>query len=361
MFYKIKNFKNKEKDFFLWNEILNKSSDHWFFSSINYNSFHIEYVKDLNLYVDNKSFFVYENESLVAIAVLIFSKDINSNLLKASYLSEPLPWPVISDDCKNRSYVYKLVFDEIQSRIKQSKINIANFAFNSTVFSKKIEDEFIKILKNYNMIDNSYYSHLIEIDDQTINKIRKSYIKNVKKHINEFTIQIIDKSTYYKNLPIDYEALHIQDAGKKVRSLKTYELQLESIKKNSGFAVQVLMRGKLVGMLIIYVEKNSAYDGSVAVCPEYKKKYVSHILKYYAILELNKRNIKFYELGKAAISPSYNWLPDEKNFAISFFKNGWSNNVYKKVFAAEKIYTSDYLKYFSNSKNKKLKSFFKIN
>ena len=68
-------------------------------------------------------------------------------------------------------------------------------------------------------------------------------------------------------------------------------------------------------MLIIYVEKNSAYDGSVAVCPEYKKKYVSYILKYYAILELNKRNIKFYELGKAAISPSYNWLPDEKNFA----------------------------------------------
>ena len=31
------------------------------------------------------------------------------------------------------------------------------------------------------------------------------------------------------------------------------------------------MKGKLVGMLIIYVEKNSAYDGSVAVCPEYKK------------------------------------------------------------------------------------------
>ena len=66
------------------------------------------------------------------------------------------------------------------------------------------------------MIDNSYYSHLIEIDDQTINNIRKSYIKNVKKYINEFTIKIIDKSTYYKNLPIDYEALHIQDAGKKL-------------------------------------------------------------------------------------------------------------------------------------------------
>ena len=52
--------------------------------------------------------------------------------------------------------------------------------------------------------------------------------------------------------------------------------------------------------------------------PEYKKFYISHILKYYAILEINKRNIKYYELGKAAISPSYNFIPNEKNYKISF-------------------------------------------
>ena len=56
-------------------------------------------------------------------------------------------------------------------------------------------------------------------------------------------------------------------------------------------------------MLVIFFDKYSAYDGSVAVCPEYKKFYISHILKYYAILEINKRNIKYYELGKAVLVP----------------------------------------------------------
>ena len=70
--------------------------------------------------------------------------------------------------------------------------------------------------------------------------------------------------------------------------------------------------------------------------------------------------LKFYELGKAAISPSYNFLPTEKNYKISFFKNGWSNNIYKKVFVAEKIFNSDSLKKFTDTTYKKLYDFFKI-
>ena len=361
MNYRIKNFLDRKEDYLLWNKIISKSSNHWFFSNIDYNYFHIEYLKDLNLYKDNKSFFVYENENLVAIAILIFSKDIETNFLKASYLSEPLPWPIISDECKNRDQVYQLIFDEIKKRIRKNKIVSLKLMLNTSVFSKKIENEFLKILINYNMIDNSYYSHFIELDNLTISKIRKSYIKNVKRNIDKFSIKIIQKDDYYKNLSKDYKLLHTQDSGKEVRSLKTYDLQLEAVKKNKAFVVQIFSNEKqLVGMLIIYFEKNSAYDGSVAVHPDYKKYYISHLLKYHAILELNKKKIKFYELGKAAISPSYIFLPSQKNYKISFFKNGWSNDIYKKVYVAEKIFNTNSLKYFTDTMYKKLHNYFEI-
>jgi hypothetical protein len=362
MSYKIKNFLDTKEDYFLWDKLINKSSDHWYFSSVDFNYFHIEYLKEQNLFVDNNSFFIYENEELVALTILIFSKDKNSNLLNASYHENyPLPWPIISDECKNRDYVYQLIFNEIHKRIEQNKIASIKFILNSPVFSKKIEDEFIKILLNYNMIDNSYNSHFIELNDLTLNKIRKSYIKNIKRNINKFSVKIIQKDNYYKKLSEDYKLLHTQDRGKEVRSLKSYDLQLQAVKKNKAFVVQIFSNeDQLIGMLIIFLEKNSAYDGSVAVCPHYKKFYISHLLKYNAILELNKRNIKFYELGKAAITPSYNYLPTEKNYKISFFKNGWSNNIYKKVFVAEKIFNSDSLKYFTGTIYKKLYDFFKI-
>lgn len=362
MLYKIKNFLDRKEDYLLWDKLISKSSDHWYFSGIDFNYFHIEYLKELNLFVDNKSFFIYENEELVALIVLIFSKDINSNLLNASYHQNyPLPWPIISDKCKNRDHVYKLIFDEIHKRIKQNKVASIKFFLNPPVFSKKIEDEFIKILLNYNMIDNSYFSHFIELDNLTIHKIRQSYIKNIKRNIDKFSIKIIHKDNYYEKLSKDYKLLHTQDRGKEIRSLRSYDLQLNAIKKNKAFAVQIFSNeDQLIGMLIVFLDKNSAYDGSVAVSPNYKRFYISHLLKYNAILELNKRNIKSYELGKASITPSYNFLPTEKNYKISFFKNGWSNNIYKKVFVAEKILNSGSLKYYTSTVYKKLYDYFKI-
>jgi hypothetical protein len=362
MSYKIQNFLDRKEDYLLWDKLISKSSDHWYFSSIDFNYFHIEYLKEQNLFEDNNSFFVYENENLVALTILIFSRNTNSNLINASYHEDyPLPWPIISDECKNRDDIYQFIFEEIHKRIEQNKISSVKFILNSPVVTKKIEDEFIKILLNYNMIDNSYYSHFIELNDLTLSKIRKSYIKIVKRNINKFPVKIIQKDNYYEKLPKDYKLLHTQDRGKEVRSLKSYDLQLEAIKKNKAFAVQIFSNeDQLIGMLIIFLDKNCAYDGSVGVCPDYKRFSISHLLKYNAILELNKRNIKFYELGKAAISPTYNFLPTEKNYKISFFKNGWSNNIYKKVFVAEKIFNSDALKYVTGTVYKKLHDFFKI-
>ncbi len=318
-------------------------------------------MREIGLFIDDKSFFIFKEEKPVAIAILIFSKDPISNLIQAKFPNDPLPWPIIIDDCEDRKSVNEIIFNEIHKRIKINKVSKINFLLNTANYSKEIEDEFNYNLIKYNMIDKSYYSHLVKIDDDVLKKVRSSYLKNIKKNDLQYSIRIIQRKEYYENLASEYKALHILDAGKEFRSLKTYELQLESIKNNKAFAIQVISdEDELIGMLIIYYENNSAYDGSVAVKPAYKKYYISHILKYYAILHLEKINIRYYELGKAALKPSYNWLPNEKNYGISFFKNGWSNNAYKKVFEAEKFYSQEALRKSFDNNFKNLIEFFKI-
>lgn len=361
MSYKVVEFKNDSNPENTWSTIVKNSNLLWYFSNFNYNYFHAEYTREKELLIEDKSFFIYDGITPLALTVLIFSKDHETGLLQGSYLSEPLPWPIISDDCTDRDQVYEIIFDEIDKRVKSFSISKINFVLNTNEYCEEIENEFYSILIRNNMIDKSFYSHLLEVNRDTLKNVRKSYLKNIKKKLKEYSVKIIKKNEYYESLALEYKNLHNEDVGKETRSIRTYEIQLEAIKKDEAFAVQVISNNnKLVGMLIIYYENNSAYDGSVAVIPEFKELYVSHILKYHAILELINLKIKNYELGKAAISPSYNWIPSNKNYGISFFKKGWSNNKYKKVYLAEKIYSYAALKLISNKYNNILKKFFHI-
>ena len=59
MSYQIKNFLGEKEDYLSWDKLISESSDHWFFSSVDFNYFHIEYLKEQNLFAGNNSFFIF--------------------------------------------------------------------------------------------------------------------------------------------------------------------------------------------------------------------------------------------------------------------------------------------------------------
>ena len=121
----------------------------------------------------------------------------------------------------------------------------------------------------------------------------------MKKNWDKFEIRIIDQKKYYSDISIEYMNLHVKDSGKVHRPIETFQAQLELINQGEGFAVQVIDKtiGVFLGMLIILHNKNSAYDFSVAVDPDYKNEYVSHLMKWKTIQHLQEIGIKYYELG----------------------------------------------------------------
>ena len=66
-------------------------------------------------------------------------------------------------------------------------------------------------------------------------------------------------------------------------------------------------------------------------------------MQYAAMQHLYEINITHYELGLASIAPTIDNIPSKKIYGISFFKEGWTNGVYKKVMVAEKYYDKLFL------------------
>ena len=87
-------------------------------------------------------------------------------------------------------------------------------------------------------------------------------------------------------------------------------------------------------MLLVSLYKNAAYDGSVAVDPDFASQNVSHLLKWRVIEELQKRKVPTYELGQKA-DPSSS---TKKELGITHFKEGWSRDRTRSIWKIEKLF-----------------------
>jgi hypothetical protein len=338
---KLNKFKNQEE---LWNSLIDQSKYNWYYSTREFFNFNLQYLKERNIFLNDYSFVVLENNIPCAIVILLTRKSDALNKTVGFYSNDDLPWPIISDDVTDKEVLYNFIFDEIDKSAKKNGISKISFKYNLNQNSKREKNNFIKTVKKFSYIDKSYLSHLAIINENK-NIIRKSYLKNIKKNIDNYNISIMNYENFDKTFYKRYMDLHIQDSGKKYRSGKTYKMQFDLVKKNKGFVIQVFSKNNyLLGALVIYHDSISAYDASVAVQNSDKEHYISHIMKFIAMRHLNEINISEYELGLASILPTINNIPSKKNYGISFFKEGWTNGIYKKVMVTEKYYDKLFLK-----------------
>ncbi len=340
--------------------MISRSKFHWFWSGKNYFDFNVEFLKEKKTFIRDASFLIFKDNKPCAIIVFVI-KLAEKNYKVASYESLPLPWPIIDNELIDDDNLIKLIFDEIDNRAKLYDLAKVEFQLNLNKKSSQVENNFIKTIKNFNYIDKSFLSHSIDLSYEKNISIRPSYLKNMKKHKDNYKIEIIDHRNYKNEFIDEYMELHREDSGGIFRSRRTYEIQFEPVRDNNGFVVCLYSMNKhLVGALLIYHDNYSAYEPSVAVKPSEKKNYISHLLKQEAINHLIKGSIQEFELGQAHISASFSFIPNDKNYQISFFKMGWSKNNYKKIFVAEKYYKKDALKFELNDKFVSLNKYFNI-
>jgi hypothetical protein len=340
MNYKIKELADFPDPVAVWQKIVDDTSYAWFWSTYAQYRFRISVLKASGRLVGEKSFILLQEGKPCGLAPLIFVKAIDFEGIQASY-DNPLPWPMVADCVDNRIKAADFMLDELERRIQNAGAGMLRLMLSPPSIGNEYEKWFIDTVRRRGFIDSSFLSHYVDITPSTLESVRKRYKRYVKKFWEKYECRVLESNDCYADIAGEYMDIHVKDAGKVSRPIETYEAQIDLIRSGEGFVIQTRNKpdDKLVGMLIISNFKHAAYDSSVAVDPVYREDYVSHLMKWKAIQHLQEINVNHYELGPAAVSPTYLWQPSAKNYGISHFKEGWCRLSFKKVFIAEKYYS----------------------
>lgn len=318
-----------------WDYIVENAPQAWCWHTRAWHSFIKSASEKMNF--QDHSFFVLKNHEPICL-VLMTICDVqyeNGVTREASYYGGPLPWPCALVD---EVAVEKYGIEEAERRARRLGAGRISFLSSSPSVKLRRDEWFDPVLVALGYMDISYDSHLAVVDEKLLGNVRKTYRKEVARNTKNIETKIIRGSSISEELTNIYLDLHVKDAGGQFRSYESYRLQTNLAKQGEGFFVVASekLSKKVVGMLLISVVKGAAYDNSVAVDPVFQEACVSHILKWRAIEELVDMGISHYELGMIFNAPKINFIPSANQRGISFFKSGWSRDISKKVFVAEK-------------------------
>ena len=336
-------FQGSLRDAEAWNEIVSKSIEGWFWATRAMHEFRIACYQAAGRLVDDRSFVFIRDGRPCGLVPLVIGRDDYDGDLMASYLGAPLPWPMVVSDVDDRKGIQTLLFSELERRVHDSNATVLRLALAPPGVGSDLSGDFEQIVRERAFVDVSYLSHWVDVTPETLSLVRERYRRDVRKSLQRYRIEILNS----RDLPIaiaeTYMQLHVKDAGRVTRPIDTYEKQVDLVRNGEGFwvAARNLAADKIVGMLLISLHKGAAYDASVAVDPDFVRDNVSHMMKWRAIEHLLEIGVGHYELGGVAFTPTYISQPSNKNYGISFFKDGWSRGKTKTVWAAEKFYSRD--------------------
>lgn len=311
--------------------------------------------------VADHSFFAMRDGRPVGLSPLFLVRDKENGQVKASYGDAPLPWPMVVDAALESELLQDVLLDEVERRCHAGNAGMISLMLSPPGPSAGMTDDFNRIVRKRNFVDVSYDSHALEVTTDSPGAVRERYRRYVRKFSPKYDITILRGADIGAAVAREYMDLHVKDAGGVFRQLPTYERQADLARRGEGFWVVARSKdGALAGMLLIAVTKGSAYDSSVAVDPERADDQISHLLKWAALHHLIEHGVTRYELGPAAITPSYLWQPSAKNYGISFFKSGWSRGGLKRIHAADKFYSRDSLEAYWAARYQDLASHFAV-
>lgn len=130
----------------------------------------------------------------------------------------------------------------------------------------------------------------------------------------------------------EFRLLHLDVAGRATRSLKSWEIQFETVKSGRAFVIALRNPegGSLIGAALFDCTTTEgsysvgAYDRSLFDKP------VSHLAHALAVEEMKRRGLKWYRIGSRPFEqdiPS----PTSKEITIGDFKQGFASHVFPKI------------------------------
>jgi hypothetical protein len=362
MTYEIADVSSLKNAAVAWDAVVEATPEAWLWTTSAMHAFRTCTLEKTGRLAGDHSFVVLDDGKPCGLAPLVLSRMPTEDITVASYGDIALPWPLVAGQISDRPAVENLLLDEVERRVRALGGGMLSLMQAPPGVGADSAAGFIDTVRKRSFVDNSFFSHWVDVSPATLTGVRERYRRYVKKFRDRYDLTIFDSQNIPATFASEYMDLHVKDAGGVFRPLETYERQVDLARRGEGFWVGAVNKSanKLVGMLLVSVHKRAAYDFSVAIDPDYQDDQVSHLLKWKAIEHLIALGVTHYELGQAAITPNYLWQPSSKNYGISFFKDGWSRGRLKTVWVADKFFDDACLRAVWARKLNALESYFRI-
>lgn len=177
-------------------------------------------------------------------------------------------------------------------------------------------------------LDESLSSQVIDLrlsPERLLTAMRKGHRSDVKRGLQQFSVDILDSSTCSDADFDAYRAMHARAAGRATRPPRTFELMRSWIGSGRAFIVRCQEASRAKGFAYVLVHGDGAYYASAAAEPG-ERRPVGHVIQHTIISTLQRRGTCRYELGLQHHGIQWHDPPDAKSRAISAFKRGFGGS-----------------------------------
>jgi len=341
-----------------WNKFCLNSNDAWFWHTTDWIDYLLAYgVKKQS---HSLSFFIKDGPTVFAICPLVVSQ--NESRKEFACKGFPIDSPALVNNLSKKRHlkILKLAFAHIDKLALKHRVKKALFKISpetkNFLYQKTLKFNFLNM---FDFIDASSMTQILNLKKpkaQLWREIKKKQRHEIKKSIKNFKVKIFNNKNYSPEIMKQYRKLHQKASGRQTRSVKTFRLMFDWIKKKEAILLRSTYKEKAVGFILLNIYKNAAYYHSACNDPEFKKKSISHSLQWEAIKWLKRSGFEFYNIGEQKISPQIYSLPNKKEKNISYFKRSFGGETFP-FFIGEKYYDDNYfLKIYNEKVNKYAKA-----
>ncbi len=276
------------------------------------------FLKDNKFY--DISFFIYKENSILAFIPLTISKLNNNNKISSQGKNIVNPYFFKNENNINLFEDLYNYFIELMSIFKIKHINI-NSSLNILQNSY-----FHNYLKEVSYIKNSTICGIIDLEKDLNfikSKFRKSYKSLVNNKYPNFKLSEVKPDELNKwNTFRDF---HFKISNKKTRSDKTWDIQFEMIKKKQASLFLIEDNAKMIGASFINISNFNSFYSVAVFDRSYFPIPLGHILQFFVIKSLKKKNIKYYLISEY----KENDMISDKEKNILHFKKGFCSEFVK--------------------------------
>ncbi|MBF8274679.1 MAG: hypothetical protein HW380_3784 [Magnetococcales bacterium] len=158
--------------------------------------------------------------------------------------------------------------------------------------------------------------------------LTKSYKWCVNWGLKHLNLTVLDSNSMKMEDMESFRQLHIEVAGRETRSLQSWALQYEMVRRGEAFAVYGTIAGELVTAALFVYSPTYCFYGVSASKRTTQDKLLSHGVLWKAMLHASSLGITQFETGRQDYPRQGDPVPTSKELGISSFKRGFGGDTF---------------------------------